>query len=241
MTPLERVSHADELLDQPHHDPAELEISLGHVAQVNRLLGGERALFQTLERYRAADPLNVLDVGTGSGAIPRALVRWARRRSLPIRVRATDIHPQVLEIARKQCASYAEITVEPADALDLPYPDRTFTHTLMTLTFHHFEGQDQRGVLRELARVSRQAAIISELERCWPNYLGARFLAATWWRANRLTRHDGPLSVLRAFTPAELQAAAKAAHLEPAELRRAFFYRLTLVLLPARRAASETE
>lgn len=241
MTSLERVSHADELLDQPRHDPAELEAALDHVAQVNRLLGGERALFQALERHRGADALNVLDVGTGSGALPRALVRWARRRNLPIRVWATDIHPQVLEIARNQCASYGEITVEAADALDLPYPDRTFTHALMTLTLHHFEGKNQSDALRELARVSRQAVIISELERCWPNYLGARFLAATWWRDNRLTRHDGPLSVLRAFTPAELRAAATDAHLEPAELRRAFFYRLTLVLLPARRAASETE
>jgi hypothetical protein len=58
-------------------------------------------------------------------------------------------------------------------------------------------------------------------------------LAATWWRRNRLTRHDGPLSVLRAFTPAELRAAAEAAGLETLELRRAFFYRLTLVLAPA--------
>ncbi len=241
MSPLRRARLAEELLDQPVHDLAELEAALNHVAQVNRLLGGERALFRALEHHLGEKTLDVLDAGTGSGAIPRALVRWARRRSIPIRIRATDIHPQVLEIARRQCAAYPEITIESADGLHLPYDDGRFTHTLMTLTLHHFEGEDQNRALRELTRVSRQAALISELERCWPNYVGAQLLAATWWRRNRLTRHDGPLSVLRAFTRTELLEAARSAGLEPVELGRAFFYRLTLVLRPARRAASATE
>ena len=232
MTALKRVPHAKELLDQPIQDRAELEAALDHVAQVNALLGGVRGLIRALERHHNQAELDVLDVGTGSGAIPRALVHWARQRRIPIRVRATDINPDVLEIARRNCADCPEISIGPADALKLPYPDRSFTHALMTLTLHHFEGPDQTTVLRELARVSRNAAIVSELERCWPNYVGARVLAATWWRRNRLTRHDGPLSVLRAFTSVELRAAAEAAGLETLELRRAFFYRLTLVLAP---------
>lgn len=233
MTRLKRVAHAEELLDQPAQDPAELEAALNHVAQVNALLGGVRGLIRALDRHRRENSLEVLDVGTGSAAMPRALVRWARRKRIPIRVRATDVNPEMLEIARRNCADYPEITLEPADALDLQYPDRSFTHALMTLTLHHFEEAQQTTVLRQLARVSREAAIVSELERSWPNYLGACVLAATWWRRNRLTRHDGPLSVLRAFTPAELLAAARAAGVETVELRRAFFYRLTLVLAPA--------
>jgi 2-polyprenyl-3-methyl-5-hydroxy-6-metoxy-1,4-benzoquinol methylase len=233
MSALRRVTGTEELMDQPVRDPVELEGALSHVAQVNAILGGVSGLIRAVQRHRQSDALDLLDVGTGSGVMPRALVRWARQHHLPIRVRATDMNPETLEVARRNCSDYPEITVEPANALDLPYPDRSFTHALMTLTLHHFEGTDQTTVLRQLARVSREAAIVSDLERCWPNYLGARVLAATWWRRNRLTRHDGPLSVLRAFTPAELRAAAEAAGLETLELRRAFFYRLTLVLAPA--------
>ena len=45
-----------------------------------------------------------------------------------------------------------------------------------------------------MARVAR-VVLVSDLERCWPNYLGSRLLAETWWRNNRITRNDGPLSV----------------------------------------------
>jgi len=44
MTPLQRREHAEELLDAPSHDMAELDQSLGHVASVNRWLGGVSAI-----------------------------------------------------------------------------------------------------------------------------------------------------------------------------------------------------
>jgi hypothetical protein len=236
MTRLRRRTHAQELLDLPHADTRRLAQSLAHVAQVNRWLGGDRSILSALAATRGAAPIELLDVGTGSAALPRRIVRWARRRKLPIRVCAVDVHPQILALARHACRDYPEIEIAKADALHLPYPDRAFTHTLLTLTLHHFQPAEQVAVLHKLVRLSRQAAIVSELERCWPNYLGARLLAATWWRHNPITRHDGPLSVLRAFTPAELRALVQTAGVR-ARVRRAFFYRLVLVAEGANSAA----
>jgi ubiquinone/menaquinone biosynthesis C-methylase UbiE len=239
MAPPRRITHAQELLDQPHQDLNQLEQSLQHVDQVNRWLGGDRSLITTLRQHLDA-PLQLLDVGTGSAAIPRRLVRWARRARIPVSIRATDLHPQTLELARRACRDYPEIVVEEANALHLPYRDNNFTHALLTLTLHHFEPEQQITVVRELARVSRHCGIVSELERSWPNYLGARLLAITWWRRNRVTRHDGPLSVLRAFTPRELIAVAHAAGLA-GQVGRFFFYRLVLTVALERRSASSTE
>ena len=239
MTPPRRITQAQELLDQPHDDLDRLAQSLRHVDQVNRWLGGDRSLIATL-RDRPDSPLQLLDVGTGAAALPRRLVHWARRAGIPISIRATDLHPQTLELARRACRDYPEIVVEEANALHLPYKDNNFTHALLTLTLHHFEHEQQITVLRELARVSRHCGIVSELERCWPNYLGARLLAVTWWRRNRITRHDGPLSVLRAFTPGELLAVAQAGGLA-GQIRRFFFYRLVLTVELQRRSASRTE
>ena len=134
----------------------------------------------------------------------------------------------MLELARRNCGPYPEITVEPADALRLPYADGRFTVAVMTLALHHFEGADLLRALREAARVSQRAILISELERGWPNYLGARLLAKTWWRRDPLTRHDGPLSVLRSFTRNELLALAQSAGLPGARVSRHFFFRLML-------------
>lgn len=223
---LQRILHAQEILDQPHADLERLRRSLDHVAQVNRFLGGNRGLLQAL-RVLLPRGGRLLDVGTGSGDLPRAIVRWARRRDLPVRISAVDVHAQTLEIARAACRDYPEIEVRQADALRLPFADQSFDVALMSLTLHHFEGEDELRALHELARVGRHL-LVSELERCWPNYLGARLLAATWWRSNPITRHDGPLSVLRAYTPAELDRTARHAGLPAVTVRRHFYFRLLL-------------
>lgn len=232
-----RLEHAPELLDAPHHDRAELEQSLDQVAEVNRILGGTRAVLRALESvappatapHSATPELHILDVGTGSADIPIAIDRWARRTGRGVRITATDLHPQMLEIAADRTRQIDSIHTEPANALDLRYPPDSFDVVLLSLTLHHFERDDQIRALRNAARTARRAVIVNELERCTPNYIGARLLALTRWRRNRLTRHDGPLSVLRAFTRAELQSLAAEAGIRTISLERRFFYRLVLV------------
>jgi SAM-dependent methyltransferase len=238
-----RHEHAPELLDAPHHDREELEQSLDQVAEVNRLLGGSRAILRTLEdlgiaggRERLPHPASaaphcwtILDIGTGSADIPLAIDDWARRGSIHVHITATDRHPQMRTIAAERTQGRERISVAAADALDIDYEDDAFDLVLLSLTLHHFTHAEQIRALREAARVARTAVIVNELERCLPNYLGARFLALTRWRSNRLTRHDGPLSVLQAFTLRELRDIADAASLRTTSARRRFFFRLVLV------------
>jgi ubiquinone/menaquinone biosynthesis C-methylase UbiE len=224
-----RLEHAVERLDAGHHDAQELAGSLAQVAAVNRWLGGARSFLHHFERtIPARGVVTVLDVGTGFGDLPRAAVRWARRNGRTLHVLATDAHPQMLELARARSTGFSEIQFAQVDARRLPFRDRSFDCALMSLTLHHFEGDDTVRVLRELARVSRGTVIVSELERNWPNYLGARLLSATIWRGNRLTRHDGPMSVLRAFKRAELLEMGRVAGLHNPRVWRHFFFRLIL-------------
>jgi 2-polyprenyl-3-methyl-5-hydroxy-6-metoxy-1,4-benzoquinol methylase len=231
-----RLTHADELLDAPAHDPAELEASLDDVAAVNRWLGGRRALLHHLAALLPPGrPATLLDAGTGSGDLPRAIVAWARRRHTPVRIVATDLHPQILAIARRRTADFPEIVLGQADVRALPFPDRAFDLALLSLTLHHLDDDDAVRALRELGRVARRAVLVGELERSWPAYLGAKALAATLWRRNRLTRHDGPVSVLRAFTPAELLDLARRAGLANPDVARHPLFRLVLTARPRRR------
>ncbi len=227
---LARTHDAEERLDAPTaHDPVVLERSLDHVAQVNRFLGGWRSLLLYLPDYLPPDgPARLLDVGTGSGEAALVAAAWARRQGRELRITATDANPAILEIARQRTAGSPEIRVEPADALALPYPDGAFHVAVLTLTLHHFEGEAAVRVLRELARVSRGGIIVSDLERTWGNWLGAKLLSWTLWARNPLTRHDGPLSVLRSYTRAELAALAERAGLADARVHRHLFERLVL-------------
>src|SRR5437868_816128 len=105
LSQIPRAEHSPELLDEPTHDEHELAQSLGHVAAVNRWLGGVRSLLMHLDPY-LVDGARILDVGTASADLPRQIVKRARQKRISIHVTATDLHPQMRDIARKNCAPY---------------------------------------------------------------------------------------------------------------------------------------
>jgi 2-polyprenyl-3-methyl-5-hydroxy-6-metoxy-1,4-benzoquinol methylase len=230
---MERATGA-ELMDQPVEDRSDLAVALRDLRGVNRWLGGWRVLRSCMRSLLQGLPpggtYRVLDIGTGSGDLPLQLARWARRRGLRLDILATDNHPQTLELARAHTAQDPDVQVGWADALALPFADREFDFALCSTMLHHFEGDDAARVLRELDRVATYGMVVNDLRRSRSALLGARLLAATVWRSSRLTRHDGPLSVRKAFTPAELHAAARGAGLDRARVRTHPPFRLSLVV-----------
>ncbi len=231
MTSLRRVYGA-ERMDEPDVDRRELATSLRDLRGVNRWLGGTRVVLRHLGRMVSRLPgreFSVLDVATGSGDIPLAVARWARARRLHARVTATDAHGGTLDLARRHVAGDPDVRVGPADALALPYPDASFDFALCSTALHHFAEPEAVRVLRELDRVARWGVVVNDLRRSRPALLGARLLAATVWRTHPVTRHDGPLSVRRAFTPAELLDLGRRAGMAGARVYGHFPFRLALV------------
>jgi ubiquinone/menaquinone biosynthesis C-methylase UbiE len=227
MTVLRRLEDGVERLDSPEHEPDILERDFDNIEGVNRWLGGARALHGAiLPLLDTRRTTRVLDVGCGSGDVPRGIVRLAGSADAPVRVVGVDRHSQIIRMAVRRSAGIDALRFVRADGLTLPFADRTFDIAMMSLALHHFDGETRNAMLRELARVTRRRVIINDLERCIPNYLGARLLAATLWRSDPLARHDGPLSVLRSFTPAELRDDLRAAGLDDVRVERRFFYRL---------------
>jgi SAM-dependent methyltransferase len=232
MTSLPRFAGA-ERMDEPDQDPAELGRSLADLRHVNRWLGGYRVVLHHLEKLVARHPrpsYRVLDVATGSADIPLKVAAWARAKGIRMQIVATDNHATTLDYARRHAAGDADVRVEPADALHLPYADNAFDFTVCSTALHHFDARaDLLRVLGELDRVARIGGIINDLRRSRPAYAGARLLAATFWRRHSVTAHDGPLSVRRAFTPAELAELANATALPGARVYRHEPFRVALV------------
>lgn len=219
---------APELMDRPGLDQGELARSLRHLEQVNRFLGGTRSLLRRLPPLLPpSGPLRLLDVGAGDGAVARRVAAWARRRGRACQVVALELHPQTLEVARERTAP-GPVALVRGDARALPFPAGRFHAALLTLALHHFHGEAAVAVLREAGRVSDGHVLVSDLERGWPNRVGAALLAHTLWRGNSITRHDGPLSVERAYRAPELVALAHAAGLPRPVVRRHPFFRLVL-------------
>ena len=99
-----------------------------------------------------------------------------------------------------------------ADGFSLPFEDGSFDIVLCSKTLHHFSEEDTVRLLKEIDRVAAIGYIIMDLRRSWVAWLLISMLTRIFSR-NRLTRHDGPMSVLRSYTVAELDALADRAGL----------------------------
>jgi len=80
------------------------------------------------------------------------------------------------------------------------------------MVLHHLEPADGVRLLREMGRVARLGIVVNDLERGWLPWIGAQALFRVLTR-NPFTRHDGPLSVRRAYHAAEARALAAEAGL----------------------------
>lgn len=239
MFPVPRRRFDAELLDDPDDrmEQGELDGTLADLRLVNRRLGGVSASLGHLSELSEAilgrstatpGPLEVLDVASGSADIPVEMVRWARRRGINIRVTALDVSRKIIKHARKQAAGYPEIGFVVADGLDLPFADNTFDIVHCSLALHHFREDGARTLLSEIARTARGGYIVCDLRRSWVAY-ALIFILTRFMTKNRMTRNDGPVSVLRSFTKHELSALAGQAGLRGYSVREHPFWRMALV------------
>jgi ubiquinone/menaquinone biosynthesis C-methylase UbiE len=117
-------------------------------------------------------------------------------------------------MARPAIDRVRRLTLATADGRTLPYPDDSFDVVHTSLVIHHLDPADAVALLREMRRVSRRGVVVNDLRRGWHYWLGARLLAWIGTR-NRFSRHDGPLSVRRAYSAGELRALLAVAGLRP--------------------------
>ncbi|MFL5759967.1 MAG: methyltransferase domain-containing protein [Thermomicrobiales bacterium] len=225
-----------ELLDEIAHDPAELAENLRDIRRVNHLLGGTAIVLRHLPRLLAAMPsgraVTILDLATGSADIPVAVCRWARDRNLGVTIVASDCADAILAVAQEQIAGFPEITLAGHDARAVPLPDKHVDIVLCSLALHHFSPDDAVRVLGEMARLARVGFILNDLRRGRLGYAAA-WLASRLTTRNRLTRNDAPLSILRAYTPAELADLLHRAGIEHATISRHRWFRMAAVKIGA--------
>jgi 2-polyprenyl-3-methyl-5-hydroxy-6-metoxy-1,4-benzoquinol methylase len=229
---LPRRKDAEELLDQTGHDPADLAANLRDIRTVNRVAGGTAVVLRhlpgLLDQVPRDCPAELLDLATGGGDIPRTLATWANRQSRPLQLTVTDRSPQILAEARRTLAGVPGVTFSVCDARAVPFPDGSFDVVLCSLSLHHFTPGEAVQVLREMNRLSRTGFILNDIRRCLAGFVAAWATSRVATR-NRLTRHDMPLSVLRAYTPDELRALLRHAGIHDASVTTHPLFRMAAV------------
>lgn len=223
-----------ELLDTEAIPPRDLAGNLGDLCRLNRYLGSHWLICTTLRhvwrRLGSPERLRVLDVGTGAGDIPSALYRWSQRQGIRLALVAIDNHAGVIHSTRGAVSSKTFDLIQ-ADGLSLPFRPQTFDVAICSTMLHHLEWPQATALLQAMATVARHGIIVNDLRRSWLHYGGARVLL-TMMSRNRLTRHDGPLSVLRAYRVGEVRQMASMAGLRGARVSPVLGYRWLLVYTP---------
>jgi ubiquinone/menaquinone biosynthesis C-methylase UbiE len=190
-------------MDAPGLPESEVADAYRVLRTINRQLGNLGSMRRELRRYlREEGPgvagVTLLDLGSGSGDIPRVLHEEFQRPPAGGTAIALDHDPTAVKLARG-----GGLDVVRGDALRLPFADGSIDLVTAIKFAHHFHGVALTRLVAEMARVARRRVIVLDIRRHWLAYWGI----VAWTRLrtrNRLVRFDGPLSVLRGFTAAEL-------------------------------------
>ena len=169
----------------------------------------------------------MLDVATGSGDIPLALARLARRHNLPLQFAGCDISPRAVAFARRRAAQAgAAIDFFQLDALAAPLPEG-YDAVICNLFLHHLSDDDALALLRRMAAAAKRLTVVCDLVRSASAWLLTQGLTRLLVRSS-VVHVDGPLSIRAAFTIAEARELARKAGWPGSKIRANWPFRFVM-------------
>ncbi len=229
MTAVDFGRRADipELMDDPAVDYETFRACLVDLAKVNRLTLAYRPTFAFLNRLHDSGlwpqdrPVVILDVGSGYGDMLRLIGKWARKRSLDVRLQGLDRNPWAARSAERVLGS------EGIQWLS----EDLFAHRggadiiLSSLFTHHLDDISLTRFLEWQEANARIGWFVNDLLRHPFSYYGFALLSRLmFWHP--FVVHDGPVSIRRAFRPEDWTVFLARAGVHQARIESWFPFRL---------------
>ena len=206
-----------ELLDSDAGSADEVRASLRDLDRINRWFGGVHTTARMLRRAALdldGDRLSALDVAAGSSRV----VELAAKRA------GVNVDVTLLDRAVSHFDGRPGVV---GDALRLPFQDGAFDVVHSCLFLHHLRAPDTALFLRDALRVARVAVLVNDLRRSQLHWLNVKAVSPVLF--SRITQHDGPASVKRAYVREELSEIAEATGASW-EIKNSFFFRFAMIL-----------
>jgi 2-polyprenyl-3-methyl-5-hydroxy-6-metoxy-1,4-benzoquinol methylase len=220
-------------MDQPILDRDALFANLRELEYINRLTGGPPTGFKAIRRLlRPGMPeVHIVDVGFGAGDMLCYLLDHAHALPCPIRLTGIDIMPETLDyIGQYHPHLPKQVQLHLTDYADWFAKGGKADIIHAGLFCHHLD-DGQLVDFFDLCQQARLGAVVNDLVRDPLPYYFIKAATALLARSP-LTRHDAPLSVLRAFTRAELEALLLTAGVSRYSLQWKWAYRYLLTIYP---------
>jgi len=211
-----------ELLDSDSGSPSEIAGSLADLRRINRYFGSASTLSHLLRIVAAksrSSHLSLLDVGAASGDLATNVAR--RLQSQNIHIAVTLLDRAVSHFGNPNPNGGPHVA---ADALALPFRDSTFDVVACSTFAHHLDPDELLRFANQALRVARLAVIINDIRR-HPLHLALVYAGFPLFRS-RVTRHDGPASVRRAYTIDEMRALLQQSQAASIEISRHYLFRM---------------
>ena len=160
------------------------------------------------------DSFSLVDIGFGHGDMLRAVAHWARRAGKRVELTGIDLNPRSAPVAAAASAGLG-IRYLTGDAAALAgQPD----FIISSLVAHHMADAELVGFIRWMEATAVRGWFINDLHRHRVAWAGFRALAGVL-RWHPIVRHDGALSVRRAFVRGDWDRLLAAAGVQDAEIR----------------------
>jgi ubiquinone/menaquinone biosynthesis C-methylase UbiE len=210
-----------ELLDTDAGTPAEVADSLADLRSFNRYFGGISTMTSMLRKVAARSQkkeISFLDVAGASGDVAEGSRQILGKDGITLR-------PILLDRASSHLGpGFAAVS---GDAFQLPFGNSSIDCVGCSLFAHHLEPEQITQFASEALRVARYAVLINDIRRN-PMHLAFVYAAVPFVRS-RLTRHDAPVSIRRAYTIQEMTAFLKKTAAARVEISSHYLFRMAAI------------
>lgn len=192
---------AEELMDADDLDAAIYAAVVGDLAKVNIVTMAARPTLDFLRRGTAGvTGFRLLDVGFGDGDMLRRIAAWTRRRGIAAELVGVDLNPRSAPAAAAHTPPGLPISYITGDYVGLAGQGWDFI--VSSLVAHHMTRDQLTAFLRFMDGEAARGWLVNDLHRHRFAHRSFPILArlARW---HDIVRHDGTLSIARAYRPAE--------------------------------------
>lgn len=224
-----------ELLDTDSGSSQEIAQALLDLRGINKNFGGIGTLQHMVEHISgklAVSSFTLLEVAAGSGYVPQTVCRRLERSGIQLQITLLDRAPSHLpsQISKNSNSGKKPLSIPAvvADAIAIPFQDDSFDFVDSSLFAHHLSPKELVEFVTEGLRVCRVAVLINDLVRS-PLHLGLVYAALPLFHS-RITRHDAPASVRRAYTPDEVTEMLQHTTAARVEIQRRYLFRMGVIV-----------
>jgi 2-polyprenyl-3-methyl-5-hydroxy-6-metoxy-1,4-benzoquinol methylase len=224
-------SDETELIDDLALGNEALAQNLRELALTNLLLGGNQVTVEGLQKLlkNHKGEVKIADLGCGGGDMLLTMAKWfSKKHTFVPQLVGIDANAFMIDYAQIKTKQYDHISYLCQDIFAEDFAQNKFDLVTMTLFCHHFKETQLIGLLKNLKQQTRIGIVINDLHRHPLAYYAIWFIAKLLG-ASYLYQNDSKLSVLRAFSRADLSKILDHVGFEKYEIRWKWAFRWQVI------------